>query len=142
MISLKTAIFWLAMACITFIAPVITHNFDSVAYAQYRGQYAGSNSNARGYNKSHRSIRNGKLKVSPDPNHYVRQLYIKGRKLFSNHISCDNNNCLVGDGVIDDGNAAKYLVGLHNDERYLQLLDAEEMLALSVYMIRRYKLRD
>lgn len=70
----------------------------------------------------------------------AERLYNQGRKLFRKRIDCDDSDCLVGEDVIDRDNAVDYLIKFNSDEQFTNELDKNEIRALSVYMIRRYRI--
>lgn len=70
----------------------------------------------------------------------VERLYNQGRKVFRRKVSC-NDGCLVARGVINNDNAAGFLLAMHNEDRFKQALDDDELQAVSVYMLQRYNIR-
>ena len=130
-ILVKSTILSAAMACAIFAAPVVTNTSDSVAYA------SGSSGGSRGGGGA-------SLPATPRASREQREaerLYNQGRKLFRKRLDCDDSDCLVGEDVINRDNATDYLIQLNQDEKYSQALDDDEIRALSVYMIRRYRIQ-
>lgn len=70
----------------------------------------------------------------------IDRLYNQGRKLFRRKVSC-NSGCLVADDVINDENAAGFLLAMHNQERFQEALNERELQAVSVYMLRRFDIK-
>lgn len=68
------------------------------------------------------------------------RLFNQGRKVFRSKISC-NQGCLVAENVISDDNAADFLVSIHNQPRFKEALNNDELQAVSVYMLRRYDIK-
>lgn len=68
------------------------------------------------------------------------RLFNQGRKVFRSKISC-NQGCLVAENVISDNNAADFLVSIHNQPRFKEALNNDELQAVSVYMLRRYDIK-
>ncbi len=70
----------------------------------------------------------------------IDRLYDQGRKVFRRKVSCDDG-CLVADDVINNNNAADFLLAIHNQPRFKEALEDEEIQAVSVYMLRRYDIK-
>lgn len=70
----------------------------------------------------------------------AERLYDQGRKVFRRKVSCDDG-CLVADDVINNNNAAGFLLAIHNQPRFQEALDDEEIQAVSVYMLRRFEIK-
>lgn len=77
--------------------------------------------------------------TTPEQRHTDR-LYDQGRKLFRRKVSC-NNGCLVADDVINNNNAAGFLLAIHNQPRFQEALDDKEIQAVSIYMLRRFDIK-
>ncbi len=70
----------------------------------------------------------------------IERLYNQGRKVFRRKVSC-NDGCLVAGDIINNDNAAGFLLALHNQPRFKDALDQDEIQAVSVYMLRRYDIK-
>ncbi len=70
----------------------------------------------------------------------IERLYNQGRKVFRRKVSC-NDGCLVAEDIINNNNAANFLLAIHNQPRFKEALNEDEIQAVSVYMLRRYDIK-
>jgi len=80
-----------------------------------------------------------RIQRSPEQVEHDR-LYSLGRKTFKKKVSC-KKGCVIGKGIVKRNNAREYLIKINQETEFTSVLSAEEVRAVSIYLVRRYKIK-